>query len=793
MPRIGDILNRRKGYQFLTKIDLSMFYYTFKLDDQSKELCTISTPFGLYRYRKLPMGISQSPDIAQELIEKTLHGIDGIEVYFDDVAVFSNDWNSHMETLKLVLQRLPDNNFAVNPLKCEWAVQETDFLGHWLTPTGIKPWSKKVRAILTMEEPKNLNELRAFLGLVNYYRDMWPRRSHILAPLTDLTGKRFIWTNVERQAFNRMKALVATDALLAYPDHNLPFHIETDASDYQLGAVIKQNNRPVAYYSRKLNSAQRNYSTIEKELLSIVETFREFCSMLLGARIHVYTDHKNLTHKLSSFTTQRVLRWCLLLEEYGPTFHYKKGSQNLVADALSRVPTSSVDRVLQIDNIVPLSQSHDPNDLNSYYYLPIDDPELSTALQYYPIDTFFETPIFDPQAPLHQPFDPTVIRNHQQNDHNLLHRHQARPDLYFYRQIGSTDVLCCQIGRPDGPWQIALPDTMLDNLVNWYHLSHAHVEGPDRLFRTISTHFFHPDLASTVRRHVTSCVTYQQMKTGQRQYGQLAPRQAPLLPWNEVHVDSIGPWKIKVNGLDLEFCALTMLDPVFNLLEIVPREGTTSLESAELFRNAWLSRYPRPYCCVHDNGPEFKAEFQDLLVSAGIHAVPINPRTPTANSIIEATHKSIGQGIRTLVAARPPTTRDQANRLVQSAFATAMHASRCAANVSLSNYSPGALAFGRDMHLTIPLISDVLTLNCLRQAQIDERVMRANAGRIPHEFSVNNQVMLRTLFESRDKARPAYSGPHRIVRVHTNNNVTLQISPHMEQRISIRRIKPFRP
>ena len=276
-----------------------------------------------------------------------------------------------------------------------------------------------------MEEPKNLKELRTFLGLVNYYHDMWPRCSHILAPLTDLTGKRFIWTNVELQAFNRMKALVATDALLAYPDHNLPFHIETDASDYQLSTVIKQNNRPIAYYSRKLNSAQRNYSTIEKELLSIIETFHEFCSVLLGAHIHVYTDHKNLTHKLSTLTTQCVLRWRLLLKEYGPTFHYKKGSQNLVADALSRVPTSSIDRVPQFDNIVPLSQSHDPNDLNSYYCLPIDNPQLSSTLKYYPIDTLFETPIFDPNAPLHQPFDPTVIRQHQSNDHALMQRCQA--------------------------------------------------------------------------------------------------------------------------------------------------------------------------------------------------------------------------------------------------------------------------------------------------------------------------------------------------------------------------------
>jgi len=145
-----------------------------------------------------------------------------------------------------------------------------------------------------------------------------------------------------------MRSILASDAILAYPDHNQPFVIETDASDYQLGSVIKQNGRPVAYYSRKLNSAQKNYTTIEKELLSVVETLKTFRSMLLGAKITVFTDHKNLTHKLSSFTTQRVMRWRLLLEEFGPLFEYKKGEKNCVADALSRVPTLDENEVIII-------------------------------------------------------------------------------------------------------------------------------------------------------------------------------------------------------------------------------------------------------------------------------------------------------------------------------------------------------------------------------------------------------------------------------------------------------------
>jgi RNase H-like domain found in reverse transcriptase len=124
--------------------------------------------------------------------------------------------------------------------------------------------------------------------------------------LTELTGKKpFVWEDKHQQAFEQMKALIATDALLAYPNHNKPFDIKTDTSDYQLGAVIKWDSRPVAYSIRKLNSAQKNYTTIKKELLRIVKTLKEFRSMLLGAPN--YTDHKNLTHKLSSFSTQRVL------------------------------------------------------------------------------------------------------------------------------------------------------------------------------------------------------------------------------------------------------------------------------------------------------------------------------------------------------------------------------------------------------------------------------------------------------------------------------------------------------
>ena len=174
LPLIEDIVRRRKGYKYFTKLDLTMMYYSFEMDDESADLCTIVTPYGKFKYRRMAMGLKPAPDFAQCHIEQVLHGLKrkGVEAYIDDIGIFSSSYEEHMQVIKEVVQRLQTAGFKINPLKCEWCVKETDFLGHWMTPEGIKPWKKKIDAVLKMGKPKTTTQLRSFLGAVTYYRNM---------------------------------------------------------------------------------------------------------------------------------------------------------------------------------------------------------------------------------------------------------------------------------------------------------------------------------------------------------------------------------------------------------------------------------------------------------------------------------------------------------------------------------------------------------------------------------------------------------------------------------------------
>jgi hypothetical protein len=208
--------------------------------------------------------------------------------------------------------------------KLTFCTLEIEYLGYILTRDGIKPQSNKVQAILAIQPPKGVKQLCLFLGMVQHYRDLWARRSKMLPPLTSLVGecgqtkvtkakgiKKVPWhrDKVHQRAFDHVKATIAKEVVLAYPDYSKVFEIYTDASSKQLRAVITQDNRPIAFFSWKLSATQCKYSVTEIELLAIVETLKEFKGMLWGLSIKVYTNHANLMRDALGLTSDQVYQW----------------------------------------------------------------------------------------------------------------------------------------------------------------------------------------------------------------------------------------------------------------------------------------------------------------------------------------------------------------------------------------------------------------------------------------------------------------------------------------------------
>ena len=783
LPIITDVLRRRKGYAFLTKLDISMQYYTFELDEESRKLCTIVTPFGPFCYNRVPMGLKISPGFAQARMEEILRDLVDTEVYIDDIGIFSSNWESHLNTLSSVLTRLEDSGFTINPLKCEWGVKETDWLGYWLTPDGLKPWTKKVDAILKMKPPSNATELRTFLGMVTYYRDMWPRRSHILQPFTNLAGlpkrTKIEWTEELDNAFNQMKAVIAEEVMMAYPDHNLPFEIYTDASDYQLGACIMQKGKPVAYYSRKLSKAQRNYTTMEKELLAIVATLREFRSMLLGAELHIFTDHRNLT--FANFNTQRVLRWRTIVEEYAPKLYYLEGKLNVLADAFSRLP--------RFDSTNGVEGKSDGSTaavelLDTYH--ASQEPDLYECLKFHPdLDSYFESYVNIPRSETN-PLDFNWIKDTQDADRELA-QVCKEVEAYSSRMFNDVELICYTPPKqPADNWKICLTDEAVKPAVEWFHQVLGH-PGSQRLYDGMHR-YYHPDLRRIINE--LKCDACQRYKNDGRGAGHLAPRDVRVAPWEQVDIDLIGPWDITTRtNRTYQFNALTCIDRVTGLTELIRIDSKEPGHVADKFTESWLARYPRPLFCCHDNGGEFTgSDFQQLLSDFGIKDKPTTSRNPTGNSVCERMHLEVGNHLRTKIHSQPPRTLAEAEKLVDAELAATSHALRT--NVSqVTGYSPGALAFHRDMFLDIPLVIDLLKVRQRRQVAVDSNLMRVNAKRSSYDYKVGDKVLKKR--HEWKKLGERWDGPYTISRVHVNGNVTISLRDGVSERINIRRIKPY--
>jgi hypothetical protein len=486
LPKISDLLRKLSGFKYATAIDLSMGYYHIPLDMEAQKLCTTILPWGKYQYKRLPMGVKTSPDIFQRIMNELLGDIPHIQVYLDDILITSNGtFEEHTAIMEQVLDRLQKANFRANLRKCYFGESKIDYLGYEITREGIQPQPKKVEAILKLSPPKTKRQLRHFLGMINYYRDMWQKRSHMLAPLTGLVSPlvKYKWGKEQQEAFEEVKQKVSQETLLAFPDFEKEFHVYTDASNKQLGAVIMQEGKPLAFYSRKMNSAQSRYTTGEQELLSIVETLKEFRDILLGQKLTVHTDHLNIIYgKLSN---DRITRWRLLLEEFGPKYVHIAGKENKVADALSRLEKDEEQELSNDEEGLVLSHAMCAVEANEAYDMPESKEELVKHIMNI---NELETEEF--------PMSPEVIAREQQKDKKLMER-VKNSDKFKEQQLERSTVITFE-------GKIFIPEPLRKRIVWWYHTYLQH-PGLTRMEATLRQNLIWPNLRKDVEDVVKNC------------------------------------------------------------------------------------------------------------------------------------------------------------------------------------------------------------------------------------------------------------------------------------------------
>ena len=525
------------------------------------------------------------------------------------------------------------------------------------------------------------------------------------------------------------------------------FEIHTDASKAQLGSVISQCGKPIAFYSRKLNPAQQRYTTTERELLSIVETLKEFRNILLGQEVVVHTDHLNLTY--NQFNTDCVMRWRLILEEYGVALTYVKGTTNIVADALSR-----------------LSRLEDVN-----FHACVPNNDLA--------ELFLNERADDA---LIYPLDLVLIDKEQQKDTALLRKLQAgTPHLQTKTFRGGVQVIC----QDD---LIYIPKTLQARVTEWYHLMLCH-SGTTRTEATIKQHLTWPGLRNHVLACVQTCDICQRYKKQKRHYGHLPTKAAEAQPWETLCVDLIGPYQIRRKGkTPLRLHAVTMIDPATGWFEVAEIPNKESITVAEQVDKYWFCRYPRPTKVIYDHGSEFIGpSFQELVKDVyQIKMKPITVKNPQANSVLERIHQVLANMLRTFELEEREVNEDDPWTGILNAVGWAVRSTYH----TILRATPGQLVFGRDMVFNIAHEANWKDIQDRKEKLIKYNNECENAKRVKHNYQVGDKVLMQRTDSTRKLERP-YDGPYEVTEVFTNGTVALQ-KGIVNERVNIRRIFPYR-
>lgn len=398
LPSIDEILSLLGRARYLSSFDMSNGFHAVKVKAEDIPKTAFSTHKGHWEWLRMPMGLINSPATYQRMMNFKLRGLIGkvCFIYVDDLIIFGTTPEEHLKNLRMVFDRIRETRLMFNPDKCAFLQQELEYLGHEVTPEGIKPLKRNVEKVLNFPQPRNKKELEQFLGLASYYRKFicnFARKTHRLNRLKS-KNVDFDFNEQCIEEFHEIRKVLGTYPLIRHPDNSRPFILHTDASNEGIGAVLSQihpngKEYPCYFISRSLNAAEKNYSPTEKELLAAVWAMKKLKYFLYGQKFDLYTDHQALRgifRNKSDDVSSRIVRLLSKTTDYHPNIIYKKGKENVVADALSRafVTTRNQQKVIEKNNeankLIEFDEEKETQDTPDH--VPYTDtPELEVHLE----------------------------------------------------------------------------------------------------------------------------------------------------------------------------------------------------------------------------------------------------------------------------------------------------------------------------------------------------------------------------------------------------------------------------
>ena len=348
--KIDEMYVKLKGAKVFSTIDLRSRYHHIALGKSSRAKTAFVTPFGKYEFLMVPFGLAQAPAYFQLLMNKVLKGLKFAMTYLDDIIIFSENKSQHLEHLETVFSCLREAGLKMKWSKCDFFKSEIHYLGHIISPEGISPLPNKLDCIKHMPVPKNVKEIKQFLGLTGYYRKFVPRFADISRPLTTLTkkDKKFEWTPACQKSFDLLKETLCGEPVLKYADTSKPYTLYTDTSKFGWAGVLTQSHttvkdgksittdHPVAFVSGLFRGSQLNWAALMKEAFAIYMSVKKLSFYLTDAQILLRSDHKPLEKFLQKNTlNSKVNNWAMEPEGFNIQFDYIKGANNILADTLS--------------------------------------------------------------------------------------------------------------------------------------------------------------------------------------------------------------------------------------------------------------------------------------------------------------------------------------------------------------------------------------------------------------------------------------------------------------------------